>query len=201
LDGSGRIRYTEFLAATIEAQGAISEERLAEAFDRFDSDDTGYISVDNLADILGKDFPRQEIIDIIGDAVDPNNDRDGGSRISYSAFLSLWEKNHEKKALESKLRMLGSTANLSALEGSTIASSYHSADDSEEAAKARATFLMNKHGTLGNSGCPDDSGASSKQVGIEDTMIAMSTDNLLQQKIVEDHDGEDDFSMDGGIEI
>ena len=31
LDGSGRIRYTEFLAATIEAQGAISEERLAEA--------------------------------------------------------------------------------------------------------------------------------------------------------------------------
>lgn len=203
LDGSGRIRYTEFLAATIEAQGAISEERLAEAFDRFDSDDSGYISVDNLAEILGKDFPRQEIIDIIGDAVDPNNDRDGSSRISYSAFLSLWEKNHEKEAHESKLRMLGSQANLGALvAGGGGDDSCHSADDSEEAAKARATFLMNKHGTLGNTGGPVSSGASSEQVVIgKDTMIAISTGNLLQQKIVEDNDGEDDFSMDGGIEI
>ena len=36
MDGSGKIRYTEFLAATIEARGAISEIRLAEAFDRLD---------------------------------------------------------------------------------------------------------------------------------------------------------------------
>jgi len=56
LDGSGRIRYTEFIAATIEAQGDISEERLAEAFDRFDTDDSGNICVDDLAEILGKDF-------------------------------------------------------------------------------------------------------------------------------------------------
>jgi Ca2+-binding EF-hand superfamily protein len=44
LDGTGRIRYTEFLAATIEAHGAINEQRLAEAFDRLDSDDSGFIS-------------------------------------------------------------------------------------------------------------------------------------------------------------
>lgn len=41
VDGSGRVLYTEFLAATIEATGWISEERLAEAFDRVDSDDSG----------------------------------------------------------------------------------------------------------------------------------------------------------------
>lgn len=34
--------YTEFLAATIEACGRIEEDRLAEAFDRLDCDDTGY---------------------------------------------------------------------------------------------------------------------------------------------------------------
>ena len=34
--------YTEFLAATIEACGRIEDDRLAEAFDRLDSDDTGY---------------------------------------------------------------------------------------------------------------------------------------------------------------
>lgn len=43
IDGSG-IKYTEFLAATIEAHGTIDENRLAEAFDRLDSDDSGYIS-------------------------------------------------------------------------------------------------------------------------------------------------------------
>jgi Ca2+-binding EF-hand superfamily protein len=48
LDGTGRIRYTEFLAATIEAHGAIDEERLAEAFDRLDSDDSGFISAGEL---------------------------------------------------------------------------------------------------------------------------------------------------------
>ena len=47
LDGSGHIDYTEFLAATIEARGVIAEERLAEAFDRIDSDDTGQISKEN----------------------------------------------------------------------------------------------------------------------------------------------------------
>lgn len=41
IDGSGLICYTEFVAATIEATGTITEERLAEAFDRVDHDDTG----------------------------------------------------------------------------------------------------------------------------------------------------------------
>lgn len=43
LTGSGYIRYTEFLAASLEAAGWIEEERLAEAFDRVDHDNTGYV--------------------------------------------------------------------------------------------------------------------------------------------------------------
>ena len=39
-----QIEYKEFLAATIETRGRIEEERLAEAFDRIDSDDSGYIT-------------------------------------------------------------------------------------------------------------------------------------------------------------
>lgn len=195
LDGSGRIRYTEFLAATIEAQGAISEERLAEAFDRFDSDDSGYISVDNLAEVLGHDFPRQEIIDIIDDAVDPDNDGDGSSnqRISYSAFLSLWEQSAEKELRANQLAMLGSQANLFALhpDDSTV-SSYRSTDENQEAAKARATFLMDKHGATIKHSHP--------HVEFQDTMIAISADNLVEQRIVEDIE-EDDFSMGGGIQI
>ena len=65
LDGTGKIRYTEFLAATIEAQGAISEERLAEAFDRIDADDSGYISKENLRAMLGEELPQEEIDAIV----------------------------------------------------------------------------------------------------------------------------------------
>ena len=39
--------YTEFLAATIEACGKIEDDRLAEAFDRLDCDDTGYSTCPN----------------------------------------------------------------------------------------------------------------------------------------------------------
>ena len=37
--------YTEFLAATLEAHGYIEEERVANAFDRLDSDDSGMLFV------------------------------------------------------------------------------------------------------------------------------------------------------------
>ena len=93
MDGTGLIRYTEFLAATIEAQGAISEERLAEAFDRLDSDDSGYISAENLREILGNDFPEEEIDAIIKEASKHGS-------ISYSEFLALWEEQAEKKREE-----------------------------------------------------------------------------------------------------
>jgi Ca2+-binding EF-hand superfamily protein len=90
LDGSGRIRYTEFLAATIEARGVISEERLAEAFDRIDSDDSGYITAANLKAILGDEFPDEEINAIIKEA-----DLTLDGRISYAEFLALWEDRNE----------------------------------------------------------------------------------------------------------
>lgn len=207
LDGSGRIRYTEFLAATIEAQGAISEERLAEAFDRFDTDDSGFISVDNLKDVLGENFPRQEIIDILGDAVDPSGDGDGATKISYSAFLRLWEKNHEKNVRANTLRMMGSQLNLAGgydgddhSDNSLLNSSFQSVEECQEAARARATFLMDKHGT-----------SAAKKVGVGETIFEDATINIspfkhgssvAPPKIIHEYvGGDDDFSMGGGIQI
>lgn len=48
LDGSGIIHYTEFLTATLETHGLLEEERLAEAFDRLDSNDSSFISKKNI---------------------------------------------------------------------------------------------------------------------------------------------------------
>ena len=44
--GDGRINYTEFLAATIETQGQITQEKLKEAFRYLDRDESGFISRD-----------------------------------------------------------------------------------------------------------------------------------------------------------
>jgi len=208
LDGSGRIRYTEFLAATIEAQGDISEERLAEAFDRFDQDDSGCIGVDDLAEILGTNFPRQEIQEIITRA----NQRTGNSRgsggessssgagntISYAAFLALWEEKKEMK----------SSTSCDTLEN-------------QEAALAHNTFLKDKHADLIIKAKPHDSYFSDayeigegveisknsnlhditnhsnnntknnknnkkekNHVGFVDTMTAISTSDRVEQKTV-----------------
>lgn len=65
--------YTEFLAATLETHGYIEEERVAAAFDRLDSDDSGYISRENLRELLGEGCAEEEIDDIIK-SVDKNAD-------------------------------------------------------------------------------------------------------------------------------
>ncbi|KAG7359172.1 protein kinase family protein [Nitzschia inconspicua] len=91
IDGTGKVSYSEFLAATIEAHGTIAEERIAEAFDRLDEDDTGYVTVDNLRSFLGEDI-SDEFIDEIIDEVDIVRDH----RISYEEFLSLWGEDDDE---------------------------------------------------------------------------------------------------------
>ncbi|CAM9401899.1 unnamed protein product, partial [Ectocarpus sp. 13 AM-2016] len=56
MDSSGHLHYMEFLAATIEARGYIEEESLKDAFERLDVDSTGFISRDNLKEVLGKTY-------------------------------------------------------------------------------------------------------------------------------------------------
>lgn len=47
-DGSGKIDYTEFLAATMEKSVYMKEEKLHAAFSALDLNNTGRISRDNL---------------------------------------------------------------------------------------------------------------------------------------------------------
>jgi Ca2+-binding EF-hand superfamily protein len=90
MDGSGRVHYSEFLAATIEAHGSIDEDRLAEAFDRIDNDDTGFITVSDLKALLGDDIPIEYLNEVI-DEVDLDHDH----MISYEEFLDLWNINDD----------------------------------------------------------------------------------------------------------
>ena len=86
------INYTEFLAATLEAQGTIEEYRLAEAFDMLDDDDSGYISKENLKRLLGEKTDDVYIERLIAEA---DFKRDG--RISYEEFLQVFSSEQQKQ--------------------------------------------------------------------------------------------------------
>ena len=174
MDGTGRIRYTEFLAATIEAQGAISEERLAEAFDRLDCDDSGYISAENLAELLGQDFPPEEINSIITEA-----DLTKDNRISYSEFLALWENKHEQDR-EAQLNLLGENSesrrsdfDMCSFRGSSC--DLESFNSERESAEARASFVMEKHNS-----------DSTRHVGFTDTVLEIPSNDGPQSVLSDD---------------
>lgn len=89
-DGTGKISFTEFLSATIEAHGTIEEERIAEAFDRIDCDDSGYITVENLREMLGDEVDERFIEEV-------KQDEDEQPYIDYDKFLSLWDAQYDER--------------------------------------------------------------------------------------------------------
>ena len=51
-DGSGKVDYTEFLAATMDPELFLKEEYLRTAFDMFDTDNNGKIDGDEVHALL-----------------------------------------------------------------------------------------------------------------------------------------------------
>lgn len=86
-DNSGDIHYTEFLAATIETQGRIQEERLAEAFDRIDSSGKGYISQGDVRMLLGTNFTKERVANFFKEA-----DSDKNGKITYGEFVNAFRQ-------------------------------------------------------------------------------------------------------------
>lgn len=89
------IYYLEFLAATLEARGRITEERLADAFDRLDSDDSGFISRENFRQILGKEYSDEKVDKFLNEA-----DEDGDGAISFEEFLKFFRKDEKARLTE-----------------------------------------------------------------------------------------------------
>jgi Ca2+-binding EF-hand superfamily protein len=58
---TGKVHYMEFLAATLESRVKISGQLLNCAFDHLDVESTGIISIDNLKQLLGKNFTREQV--------------------------------------------------------------------------------------------------------------------------------------------
>jgi len=76
------IHYSEFLAAMVSSRIAIHDDLLKGAFRRFDTDNSGYISVNNLRETLGDSFEGAEVEELLKEA-DFNKD----GKISYEEWM------------------------------------------------------------------------------------------------------------------
>ncbi len=84
-DGSGVINYTEFIAASIDRNIYLKEEKLYEAFKMFNNDGSGKISVEELKNIMKDDENKiQELIKA--------NDLNNYGEIDYSEFIDMMTK-------------------------------------------------------------------------------------------------------------
>ncbi|CAM9417639.1 unnamed protein product [Ectocarpus sp. 6 AP-2014] len=105
-DHDGFLHYTEFLAATLETGGKeVTDERLAEAFDLLDMDDSGSISKENLLEFLGKDSKGYDVTQLIAEA-----DEDGTGAINLHEFC-----NHMRKSGRFSIPGLGATSGSSVI--------------------------------------------------------------------------------------
>jgi len=76
------IHYSEFLAAMVSTRIAMHDDMLTQTFQRFDVDNSGYITADNLRTVLGESFNGAEVEQFIAEA-----DKAKDGRISYEEFI------------------------------------------------------------------------------------------------------------------
>uniref|UniRef100_A0A1J3ESX7 non-specific serine/threonine protein kinase n=1 Tax=Noccaea caerulescens TaxID=107243 RepID=A0A1J3ESX7_NOCCA len=86
VDGNGSIDYIEFITATMHRHRLESNENLYKAFQHFDKDSSGYITIDELEAALkeygmGDDATIKEVLS------DVDSDNDG--RINYEEFCAM----------------------------------------------------------------------------------------------------------------
>jgi len=77
------IHYSDFLAAMVNTRIAMHDGLLRSAFKRFDSDASGYITVEDLREVLGDDFEGEKVDTMLKEA-----DLLKDNRISYAEFVA-----------------------------------------------------------------------------------------------------------------
>ncbi|XP_047094616.1 calcium-dependent protein kinase 15 isoform X2 [Lolium rigidum] len=90
VDGNGTIDYGEFISATMHMNRLEKEDHIFKAFEYFDKDHSGYITVDELEEALKKYDMGDEatIKDIIAEV---DTDHDG--KINYEEFVAMMKNN------------------------------------------------------------------------------------------------------------
>ncbi|CAA2957672.1 calcium-dependent kinase 26 [Olea europaea subsp. europaea] len=88
VDNSGTIDYGEFVAATIHLNKLEREEHLMAAFQYFDKDGSGYITIDELQQACVEHGMTDVLLEDVIREVDQDND----GRIDYGEFVAMMQK-------------------------------------------------------------------------------------------------------------
>ncbi|CAN8270862.1 unnamed protein product [Cochlearia groenlandica] len=88
VDNSGTIDYSEFITATIHLNKLDREEHLVAAFQYFDKDGSGYITIDELQQSCVEHGMTDLFLEDIIKEVDQDND----GRIDYGEFVAMMQK-------------------------------------------------------------------------------------------------------------
>jgi calcium-dependent protein kinase len=89
-NNNGYIDYTEFLAGCMRSKIYLKEDHLRSAFEYFDIDQSGTITVEELKKVLSNDemgIPEREIEELIREV-----DKDNDNQIDYNEFLEMMKK-------------------------------------------------------------------------------------------------------------
>ena len=94
VNNSGSIDYTEFIAATMDKQKAISTDSLQMAFKIFDKDGNGKITLDEIQEVIGV---QEGIDDDAWKDILKEIDENGDGEISFEEFTTMMMKLVEKQ--------------------------------------------------------------------------------------------------------
>ncbi|KZV44448.1 calcium-dependent protein kinase 34-like [Dorcoceras hygrometricum] len=103
-DGNGTIDYEEFITATMHINRMDREEHLYTAFQYFDKDSSGYITIEELEQAL-REFGMHDGKDIKEIISEVDGDNDG--RINYDEFVAMMKKGNPDAAANPKKRRDG----------------------------------------------------------------------------------------------
>ncbi len=82
--GMDELDYNEFIAATMWMRLQLDEERLHEAFEAFDDEGKGFLTVEDVERVVGGDLPHEEIQKMMMET-----DIDGDGKIDYIDFARI----------------------------------------------------------------------------------------------------------------
>merc|ERR1712224_674908 len=89
------VHYSDFLAAMRASRVAMHDDLIAEAFRRFDTDNTGKISMANLREVLGQSYEGQQLDEILAEVPHEGADIDYREFIEYLRHPEADERHHK----------------------------------------------------------------------------------------------------------
>ncbi|KAI7728193.1 hypothetical protein M8C21_012885, partial [Ambrosia artemisiifolia] len=100
-DGNGTIDYDEFITATMHLNRMDREEHLYTAFQYFDKDNSGYISIEEMEQAI-REYGMNDGRDIKEIVSEIDTDNDG--RINYDEFVAMMRKGNKQNSVNPRRR-------------------------------------------------------------------------------------------------